>query len=234
MASRASAVTVLRFSRTERTFHWIHAAAFVGLFVTGAALYSPALAGVLGSRAAVKTAHLIIATAWLAALLLTAALGDRRRLAATRRELEVLDRDDGRWLRGGHAPQGRFNAGQKLHAVVQAACATLFVVSGVLLLAGERNTSLRLSGTIALHDTVTIVATALVLGHLYLALVHRSTRPALRGMVTGSVDARWAAEHHAKWEPGGARGRAGALVAPMTWVLLLLAAGVAVLGATQI
>jgi formate dehydrogenase subunit gamma len=38
-----------------------------------------------------------------------------------------------------------------------------------------------------------------VLGHLYLALVHPTTRQALRGMTLGSVDAAWAERHHEKW-----------------------------------
>lgn len=72
-------------------------------------------------------------------------------------------------------------------------------MSGALLWLGERDTDLRFPGTIVLHDGAMFVAVALVLGHLYLALVHRSTRPALRGIVLGDVDAGWAARHHAKW-----------------------------------
>ena len=41
----------------------------------------------------------------------------------------------------------------------------------------------------------------LVAGHLYLALVHEPTRPALRGMTSGRVDAAFAREHHAAWTP---------------------------------
>ncbi len=40
---------------------------------------------------------------------------------------------------------------------------------------------------------------ALLVGHLYLALIHPSTRHALRGMTTGEVDEAWARKHHAKW-----------------------------------
>jgi cytochrome b subunit of formate dehydrogenase len=40
-----------------------------------------------------------------------------------------------------------------------------------------------------------------VIGHLFLALVWPTTRPALRGMVRGDVDAEWAREHHSKWSP---------------------------------
>lgn len=230
MAAVVERPRVMRFTATERVLHWVHAAAFTGMLATGVALYSPGLAGVLGSRGTVKDVHVAIAAAWISALLVVVALGDRRALGKTRRAVEMLDDDDLRWLRRGRAPQGRLNAGQKLHTVVQAAAAVLFVVSGSLLLAGERNTALRLNGTIALHDVLTIATSALVLAHLYLAVVHRTTRPALSGIVTGTVDAHWAASHHAKWHPGSAApAERGALRRPLSWLLLLVAAGVAAL-----
>jgi len=39
----------------------------------------------------------------------------------------------------------------------------------------------------------------LLIGHLYLALVHPTTRHALRGMTRGTVREDWAKAHHAKW-----------------------------------
>lgn len=221
--------TVRRFSSTERALHWVHAGAFFALLPTGVALYLPALAGGLGSRQLLKTLHLGAATAWVVALLLVAAVGDRRGLRDTLRELETFDHDDRRWLRGRPAPQARFNAGQKTHATVQAAAAVLFLVSGSLLWYGERDTRFRLDGTILLHDALTVGVTLLVAGHLYLAIVHPATRPALRGMLDGAVDAEWAGRHHAKWAPAAAPPAAPreALRRPGSWLLLLLAAVVA-------
>ena len=45
-------------------------------------------------------------------------LGDRRRLREDWRELERIDRDDRRFLVGRRAPQGRFNGGQKVNALL--------------------------------------------------------------------------------------------------------------------
>jgi formate dehydrogenase subunit gamma len=44
-----------------------------------------------------------------------------------------------------------------------------------------------------------LLSVFLLVGHLYLALIHPSTRHALRGMTTGEVDESWARKHHAKW-----------------------------------
>jgi formate dehydrogenase subunit gamma len=122
-------------------------------------------------------------------------------LPATIRELERFDADDVRWLlhRGGRP--GRFNAGQKLNTIVTAAFAVLFAVSGFLLWYGERDTRFRFANTILLHDGLMYAALVLLAGHLYLSLVHPSTRHALRGITRGSVDAEWARRHHPRWAP---------------------------------
>jgi formate dehydrogenase subunit gamma len=190
---------VRRFSRTERAVHWVHASAFLVLLGSGLVLYLPSLATEIGRRPLVKDVHLFTALAWAIALLAVVALGDRRGLRDTTRELDVFDADDRRWLLGRHVRQGRFNAGQKLNAALTAAFAVLLAVSGVLLWLGERDTRFRLDSTIVLHDVVAYLSVALLAGHLYLAVIHPSTRHALRGMTVGTVREDWAREHHAKW-----------------------------------
>jgi formate dehydrogenase subunit gamma len=190
---------VRRFSRTERAVHWVHASAFLVLLGSGLVLYLPSLAAEIGRRPLVKDVHLFTALAWAAALVSVVVFGDRRGLRATARELDVFDADARRWLLGGRAPQGRFNAGRKLYAALTAAFALLFLVSGALLWLGERDTRFRLDGTIVLHDVLTYASVALVTGHLYLAVIHPTTRHALRGITLGTVREDWAREHHPKW-----------------------------------
>jgi formate dehydrogenase subunit gamma len=190
---------VMRFSKTERALHWIHAVAFFALLVTGVVLYLPALGGALGSRETVKTVHLYTALGWAVALAFVVVAGNRAALRTTLRQVNWFDSDDRRWLSRSPAPQGRFNAGQKLHTVVQAAFAVLFAFSGLLLWFGEQNTHLRFSGTIILHDGLTLMATALVAGHMYLALVAPRTRHSMRGILLGTVREDWARAQHAKW-----------------------------------
>jgi formate dehydrogenase subunit gamma len=146
------------------------------------------------------------ADAWLtiglvAALVAILVLGDRRALRATIRELNAFDDDDREWLRTFDTPQGRFNAGQKLNAAVTAAFAVLFVVSGFFLWYGARDNDFSSPSAILLHDGLTLLAIVLVAGHLYLTLMHPTTRHSLRGMTLGTVNAKWAREHHPKWTP---------------------------------
>jgi formate dehydrogenase subunit gamma len=188
-----------RFSRTERTLHWVHASAFFVLLGSGLILYLPSLSQAVGRRPFIKDVHFYTGLAWLVAIVLVVALGDRRGLRKTVREIEDFDRDDRLWLRRLPRPQGRFNAGQKLNAVLTASFAVLFFVSGVLLWYGERNNSFRWASTILLHDGLMYISIVLVAGHLYLAVIHPATRESLRGITTGSVRTSWARQHHCKW-----------------------------------
>jgi formate dehydrogenase subunit gamma len=193
---------VRRFSRTERALHWVNAAGFLLMLVTGLVLFLPSLQVAVGRRALVKDVHFWGWIGWVCALALVALIGDRRGLLRTARELDGFDRDDGRWLTGRRpAPQGRFNAGQKTNAALTAAFTVLFLVSGLLLHFGEGDTRLRFASTVVLHDGLFFVATVLFAAHLYLAVIHPATRHALRGMTVGTVSEEWAERHHSKWKP---------------------------------
>jgi len=188
-----------RFTRTERAVHWVHAAAFVVLLGSGLCLYLPSLAEAVGRRPLLKTIHVYTALAWIAALLLVVAVGDRRSLRAALHELDVWDRDDRAWFRHRSTPSGRLNAGQKLNSIVTASFAVLFTVTGGLLWYGERDTRFRFADTILIHDWLMYVSFFLFLGHLYLSVIHPKTRHSLVGITRGWVDEDWALTHHRTW-----------------------------------
>ena len=190
-----------RFSRTERTLHWANAAFFLFLLATGLILYLPSLSVAVGRRPLVQSVHFWSGIAWIAALATIVLLGDRRGILRAAREIDGFDHDDLRWLGGRPAPQGRFNAGQKLNAALTAAFTLLFLVSGLLLWFGERDTRLRFASTVVLHDGLMYISLVLLIGHLYLAVIHPTTRHALRGITLGTVSEEWAARHHGKWKP---------------------------------
>lgn len=184
---------VRRFSRTERTLHWTNAACFLALLVTGLVLWIPALSTAVGRRPLVKDLHVWAGVGWIAALTAVGLLGDRRGLLRTARELDRLE-------------PGRLNRGQKAYALVTAAFTVLFLVSGLLLWLGERDTRFRLASTVVLHDGLTLAAVALLAGHLYLAVLAPATRHSLRGMTLGTVSEEWARREHPEWKPPPAHG----------------------------
>jgi formate dehydrogenase subunit gamma len=193
---------IRRFTLTERLLHWVHASGFLVMLATGLILYLPSLSTWISRRNLVKNVHIWTAVAWAIAIVLVFVLGNRRALLDDWREAERLDRDDRRWLTFRRAPQGKFNAGQKVNVIVTVAFALLFALSGFFLWLGERNHAFIFDGTGTLHDLLTFVSLAVLVGHLYLAVIHPSTRHALRGITTGEVDEEWAERHHSKWVAG--------------------------------
>jgi len=184
---------VRRFSRTERTLHWVNAIGFLFLLGTGLVLYLPSLAVLVGRRPLMKDMHFWGGIGWVSSLALVALVGDRRGLLRTARELEVLE-------------PSRFNVGQKVNALLNGAFVILFAVSGLLLWLGERNTRFRFASTVVLHDGLMMVALGLFVGHLYLAVIHPATRHSLRGMTRGTVEEDWARRHYPEWVDSAERG----------------------------
>jgi len=180
---------VKRFSRTERTLHWVNATGFFLLLATGLVLYLPRLSVLVGRRPLIKDMHFWGGIGWVSALAIVIALGDRRGLLRTVRELEQLQ-------------PSRFNVGQKVNAILTAAFAILFLASGLLLWLGERDTRFRWASTVTLHDGLLYVSLFLLVGHLYLAVIHTATRHSLRGMTTGKVSEEWARQHYPRWFEG--------------------------------
>jgi len=127
----------------------VNALGFFFLLATGLILYLPRLSELVSRRQTIQAYHFWGGVGWLGVLAVVVVLGGRR-LLATARELERFDRDDLRWLRGRKAPQGRFNAGQKINAALTAAFTILFGLSGLLLWFGEQDTRLRFASTVFL------------------------------------------------------------------------------------
>jgi formate dehydrogenase subunit gamma len=178
---------IQRWNRTERTLHWVHAAAFCVLLGSGLCLYLPSLSEAVSRRPLLKDIHLYTAAAWAVALVLVVTFGNRRSLRPALRELDRLD------------PYGRMNRGQQLNTIATAAFAILFAVSGFLLWYGERDTRFRFAGTLLVHDWLMYISLVLFLGHLYYALILPSTRHSLSGMTRGWVREDWARRRHPAW-----------------------------------
>jgi formate dehydrogenase subunit gamma len=139
-------------------------------------------------------------------VVLIAMLGNRRALGRAARDLRRLDAQDREWLAALRArllagapepPAGRFNAGQKVNFLLVCILLAALLVSGVdTIIAGTQQNLI-----FAVHKVATIAISVLVAGHLYMALVNRATRHAMRGMLTGEVDREWAQTHHPRWTP---------------------------------
>ena len=150
--------------------------------------------------------HLAAAGVLVCGVALIVVMGNRRVLRVTARELGSLQVVDREWLkaiparvfeRAPEPPAARFNAGQKVNFLGVSILLAGLYVSGVdTVVAGTKHNLI-----FAVDKVATAALCVLVVGHLYMALVNRETRPALRGMLDGSVDREWARHHYPRWEP---------------------------------
>lgn len=191
---------VQRFTVSERAIHWITAFALFSLLGSGL---------VVGRRGTFHNVmyawHLASAGVLVCGIALIVLAGNRRALSRTARELRSLDEADRKWLAAVPAhllahrtppPAGRFNTGQKINFLLVSVLLTALFVSGVDTVIAGTHHNLIFGG----HKLATIALCVLVAGHLYMAIVNSATRPALRGMLTGEVDRKWARKHYPRWK----------------------------------
>lgn len=202
--------TILRFNGIERSIHWAHAVTFLLLVFTGLALYFPSLRSLTyGGLKLMREAHLTVAFLFVAAPVIAASWDNASSVRRGLRDAFSWNRDDSRWLAASLLPvrrrrrpkpeQGRFNAGQKVNVFLSLfACAGLTITGLVIWPQHFFPTPLR-EAIFLVHDLLFWLIMPLVIGHIFLSLAYPTTREALNGMLSGFVDASWAAKRHGKW-----------------------------------
>jgi formate dehydrogenase gamma subunit len=198
---------VLRFRKAEIALHWSIAIPFVFCFVTGMTLL---LFFNLRSQSLIQDALSWVHRISGACLMLCPILSilkhrrDYRIHRSNIRESFSWTAADVKWLMLMPASslcrkialpeQGKFNAAEKLNFIMVLCTYSFFIATGVLLL---------MPGTPfvswILHVSLALLAAPLVLGHIYMAVINRSTRVGLSGMISGYVDRHWAKHHYGRW-----------------------------------
>ncbi|NJN19486.1 MAG: hypothetical protein HC822_26195 [Oscillochloris sp.] len=195
---------ILRYTRPERLVHWIGASSVLLLLLSGLVLLWAPL-GALAAGGYSRLVHRLGALLFMAAPILYAVL-NRGHLKRLLIEPFRYDRDDLRWLMCapryffGFAksmpPQGRINAGQKLHHAGTFISFMAVTLSGFALWFGKANLGAEGMAVAAIiHDISMLAITVLMIGHVYFTLVYG----ALPAMTTGYVSEEYARLEHAKW-----------------------------------
>lgn len=195
--------TVVRFTLTERVYHWVQAIPYLVLLVSGILqLVARKLGIVILPLETLVLTHKIAGAALPIGMFLVFLGGDRRILLHNAKLALNWRFEDLRWLAlvPVHRildlelpPSGKFNSGQKLNLLAQMVLIPIFAASGAWMwFRGEALLPWYV------HVASFAIATPLILGHLFLALVHPGTRKGLSGVFSGRVDANWACHHYAK------------------------------------
>jgi formate dehydrogenase subunit gamma len=202
---------LMRFDRVERAVHWITAALFLLLVVTGAVLYLEPLQSLIGRRALVENIHVYAGLA-LPFPLVVALLGSWGR--ALRDDLGRFNRwsaDDREWLRSLFRPGperrsrlrkvrvGKFNAGQKLNAAFVGGAGLVMLGTGVIMRWYHPWPLAWRTGATFVHDWLALGLGLVIIGHILMAL---RDPDALRSMLVGTIERAWAKRHAPAWLDG--------------------------------
>ena len=195
---------ILRYRPGQRYVHLLVATSFTVLFLSGLPLLWEPLA-FLAAGGYSRIIHRVAAVAFMAVPILYFIVdrdGAKELLADSFR----FDRDDLRWLASmgryflGNAsdmpPQGRLNAGQKLHHAAVMILSAGVVISGLLLWFWNASLSdSMLAWSLVIHNTTMGALVLLLIGHVYFTVVYK----AIHSMHTGYISKARAEIEHPKW-----------------------------------
>jgi formate dehydrogenase subunit gamma len=202
--------------------HWFNALVWLFELLTGLALisspyfrvapdwYIALVEGAFGARANMLRFHIALGLAWIGVFLAYAIFGFRTYLSGEVLRKEIaLDEDDLRWLvvrtlgilgrgRGPLPPQGIYNAGQKLFALMVYAMLPVVMITGLIMTWHLFGTAV-VGWAVVLHFTSVGVVISGLLIHVYMGAVFPEEKPAFFSMITGTVPELYAYTHHFKW-----------------------------------
>ena len=195
---------VLRFSSLERFSHWLTAASFVVLGLTGLNITfgKIVLLPIIGPEAfssmseAAKYVHNYVSAAFVIGLALIVALWIKDNLP---RNVDIdWVKQGGGFIRSKHAPSGRFNAGEKLVFWFALGAGAAVIISGCLLIFPFYVTDIAgMQIAQVVHAVIAVLFIAVIIAHIYIGTL--GMEGAFEAMATGEVDLNWAKEHHDLW-----------------------------------
>src|SRR5437660_3579952 len=202
--------------------HWFNATSWLLELATGAGLivspyyrfapmwYLQMMEGMFGSRANMLRFHIAVGLTWITVFLVYAIFGFRNYLRVEVLQHEIgLDADDLCWLKVrtmlllGRTteplpPQGVYNAGQKLFALLVYTMVPVIMLTGLTMTFHWFGTSVVAWAMVLHFFAVGMVVSGLMI-HVYMGAVFPEEKPAFYSMITGVVDELYAYRHHFKW-----------------------------------
>jgi formate dehydrogenase subunit gamma len=195
--------TLIRNTTTTRINHWITAACFVLLMLSGLSMFHPMLfflSGLFGGGQWTRAIH-----PWIGIVLLISYAG----LIVQFWRDNFWNRDDIAWLRSidlvlmneeeGVPELGRFNAGQKFVFWSMALLVPGLFITGILIWDAYFSVYTTIETqrvALLIHSLAAIAAILVWIVHVYAAIWVRGS---VRGMTQGYVTPGWAWRHHRKW-----------------------------------
>ncbi len=197
-------IYIQRFNFRRRLVHWIHTAAFFVLLGTGIIYTTPALSH-LAESGIPGTLHRIFAVVFILVPFIYLILDPKSFKELVKESLKIHRNDIGFHLRmpfyilgrtEGIPPQGKMNAGHKLHHILMGILYLFLVISGLALWFGVGFMGPPMFSLMGkTHIIAVFVIVITTLGHVYFTLVYG----ALPSMISGKVSSTYLKMEHRRW-----------------------------------
>jgi len=211
MMSKNNEVLVKRFSKAVIIAHWMNAIAFFALFLTALPMYTEFfnwLYPILGGPASARMLHRIFAVMFILPTFFII-LVDPKSFFHWIKQVFTWKKEDFKFFvpfakeffgkKVDVPKQGFYNVGEKLNSILLIAATVIIIGSGVMMWAPDAFPKALVLWAYPLHGISVTLATALVIGHIYLSIGHPNSRHALRGITKGDVPLEYAKHHHGLW-----------------------------------
>lgn len=206
LESGFSGIKILRFNGFERFVHWLTAACFIVLALSGLNITfgKYLLLPLIGADAFTwlsqwgKYAHNYLAFPFMIGLVFMLVVWIAHNFP-NKYDMEWLKQGGGLFKEGAHPPSKKFNAGQKLIFWSVIIGGAALSITGVFLLFPFQFAVTMGGMQLAqiIHGLVSVILIGIMVGHIYIGSV--GMEGAFDAMGTGEVDLNWAKEHHSVW-----------------------------------
>lgn len=196
--------TILRFGAFERFMHWVTAASWCILALSGLNVVAgrTVLLPLIGNDAFstvstwLKFSHNFLAFPFIAGIVLMFLVWLRHNIP-NKVDLVWFAKGGG-FIGHGHPPAGKFNGGQKAVFWIVVLGGGALTVTGLALMFPFYVTDITgMQVAQIANGGVALLMIAAMLGHIYIGSV--GMEGALDAMASGEVDLKWAKDHHSLW-----------------------------------
>ena len=208
---------VEKYRKPIRILHWVHAGAFVLLFLTGLVLFIPQL-GIIAQDSWTRVIHRIGAVVFVIAPLIYLPLNWEASLKGIKKAFTWGSEDMG-WLKAAPRfyflndetvmpPQGAMNTGQKMWWFMVIVFGVIFVITGLIMWFFKTIApAALLQWMVFAHDVAFIATGAMLFVHIYLSVLHPLMTESWSAMARGKISTEYAKTHHAKWYEEVSKGK---------------------------
>ncbi len=204
-------IKVRRFSKAFVAAHAVNFISFFILYITALPMYTEFfdwLYPVFGGPENARLLHRIFAVAFVTPSIIWL-IFDTKGFFRWIKEIFTWKKRDVEWFQEAgkemlgfkfkHVPQTFFNAGEKINSWIQIVTAVVIICSGFTMWFPEFFPAWAVQWGYFGHSLSIGLAAAVVVGHIYMAAVHKNSAPGFKGVVTGKVPAWWAKSHYGDW-----------------------------------